>query len=136
VIPRRAFLTAGAVLAGCGAPSNRPLPLPETIAGGWTRTDLREMPPASGVEPPARATVRRLAQADYTGPAKATVTLYELSSSGAALDAVQRFPPAADTVFFYKDAYFAVVKWQGAPDRRAFGEFVRALEKSLAAAVR
>lgn len=134
MISRRWLLAAGAgAMAGCGSRPQGPPPLPETVAGGWTRTAMRELPASAGAEPPARATVRRLMEADYAGPANARVNLYELSSSGAALDAVQRFRSAPDTVFFYKDNYFAVVKWQGAPDRKALGEFVRALEKSVAA---
>jgi hypothetical protein len=80
--------------------------------------------------------VRRLSEAAYAGPVNTTVSLFELSSSGAALDARQRFPPAPDTVFFNQDDFFVVVKWQGAPDRKALGEFVRALEKAVAAASR
>jgi hypothetical protein len=54
--------------------------------------------------------------------------LYELSSPGVGLDLAQRWRPSADTVFFYRDQYFVVVKWQQA-DRGALQEFVRELEK-------
>jgi hypothetical protein len=44
---------------------------------------------------------------------------------------VQRWKPAPDTVFFYKDRFFVLVQWQTA-DRKALREFVGALEKRLA----
>ena len=49
------------------------------------------------------------------------------------MDLAQRWRPSADTVFFYRGRYFVVVKWQQA-DRKALQEFVRELEKRLAAA--
>jgi hypothetical protein len=49
------------------------------------------------------------------------------------LDLAQRWRPSADTVFFQQGRYFVVVKWQQA-DRKALQEFVRELEKRLAAA--
>jgi hypothetical protein len=134
VILRRTLLLGAAALAGC---RRRPEPaqlLPESIAGVWRRTGQRELPAAAAPEPPARGAVRRIAQADYAGPGKVEVTLYELTSSGAALDAVQRYPHAPGTVFFYRDEYFAVVRWEKA-EREALGEFVRALEKHMAEAL-
>jgi len=122
-----------AALAGCGERPGTGARLPETVAGGWRRQDLRDVPAGDGGEVPAPTSVRRLTRARYGGPGDVEVSLYELASSAAALDAVQRFRPAPDTVFFYRDRYFIVVRWQGAPDRRALGAFVRALEKSVAA---
>lgn len=105
--------------------------LPETVAGGWRRTASRDVPPAEAPEPLAPKTVRRATSAGYEGPGKAEVTLWELNSSASALDAVQRWRPRPNTVFFYKDNLVVVVKWEGA-DRQAIGDFVRALEKLLA----
>ena len=119
--------------AACGRSGKASIPLPETVAGGWQRTAERDLPPGSAPEPPARNTVRRVTEADYSGPGRVRVRVFELSSSGAALDAVQRFRPAADTVCFYRNAWFAVVSWQEPTERGALGGFVRALEKHLAA---
>ena len=127
---RRLFLLP-LLFAACRAPERAAPALPDAVAGAWRKTATRGLAPAAAPEPLARNTVRRAVQASYEGPGKADVTLYELSSSAAALDAVQRWRPMPDTVFFYKDNLFVVVKWQGA-DRKAVGEFVRALEKQLA----
>ncbi len=132
VISRRNFLAIAAALAGCGAPRDAAALLPETVGESWRRTALRDVPPADAPEPPARATVRRVVRADYAGPGQVEATLYELTSSTAALDAVQRIPPEPGRVFFYKDEYFVLVAWRDA-EREAVGEFVRALERHVGA---
>ena len=58
--------------------------------------------------------------------------VYQLTSSAAALDVVQRWRPAPDTVFFYSDRFFVLIQWQTA-DRKALQEFVGALEKKFPA---
>ena len=55
---------------------------------------------------------------------------YELTGPAAGLDIAQRWRPAADTVFFWKQHWFVVIRWQEA-DRRALQEFTSALEKRL-----
>jgi hypothetical protein len=131
-ISRRLVLAAaGVALAACRARTDNAALLPETV-GPWQRSTLRELPAASAGEPPARGSIRSVFRAEYGGPAKAEVTVYDLSSSAAALDAVQRFRPAPDTIFFHRDSCFVVMKWQGSPDRKTLGEFVRAIEKSTA----
>jgi len=60
------------------------------------------------------------------------VRVYQLTSPAAALDVVQRWRPAADTVFFYSDRFFVLIQWQTA-DRKALQEFVGALEKKFPA---
>lgn len=133
MIRRRTLLLWVAALAGCRARKDAATLLPENVAGKWRRTGSRDLPAAELPEPPARPTVRRVVRADYAGPGTMEVTLYELSSNTAAFDAVQRFQHAPETVFFHKDEYFTVVRWQGA-DREAVGAFVRALEKEMDAA--
>jgi hypothetical protein len=76
--------------------------------------------------------VERLQVAAYEGPGKLEARVYELSSPGVGLALMQRWRPSADTVFFYQGRYFVVVKWQQA-DRKALEEFVRELQKRLAA---
>jgi hypothetical protein len=128
----RRYLLLPLALTACRRPGERTAPaLPETVAGGWRKTAGRGVPPAEAPEPLAPGAVRRASAATYEGPGRAEVTLYELNSSASALDAVQRWRPQPNTVFFYKDNLFVVVKWQGA-DRKTVGDFVRALEKQLA----
>jgi hypothetical protein len=133
VVFRRTLLLCAAALAACRPRPDAAELLPQTVADVWRRTDLRDVPPGELPEPPARGTVRRVVRAGYAGPGRIEVTLFELASSGAALDAVQRFPHAAQTVFFYRDEYFTVVRWEDA-DREAVGSFVRGLEKHMAEA--
>ncbi|HWQ54697.1 MAG TPA: hypothetical protein VN442_13515 [Bryobacteraceae bacterium] len=131
MIRRRTLLLLVVALAGCRARKDAAAMLPENLAGKWRRTGSREVPAAQAPEPPVRSTVRRVVRADYAGPGAVEVTVYELSSNTAALDAVQRFQHAPGTVFFHKDEYFTVVRWQSA-DREDVGAFVRALEKHMA----
>jgi hypothetical protein len=58
--------------------------------------------------------------------------VYQLNSSAAALDVVQRWKPAPDTVFFYNDRFVVLIQWRTA-DRKALQEFVGALEKKFSA---
>jgi hypothetical protein len=102
----------------------------EEAIGTWHRTSTTELSPstASGVLP--TTAVERIRAASYEGPGKLDARVYQLSSSAAALDAVQRWKPAPDSVFFYSGRFFVLVKWQTA-DRRALQEFVGALEKKF-----
>ena len=100
--------------------------------GAWHRTSVSELPAsaASGILP--ATSVERIRAASYEGPGKLDVRVYQLASSAAALDVVQRWRPAADTVFFYSDRFFVLIQWQTA-DRKALQEFVGALEKKFPA---
>ena len=124
---RRALLASAALLAACkkGIPRDDLLP---AMVLEWKRTTLGAAAPDSAVIP--QSSIRRVQSATYEASGKVEVTLYELSSSAAALDAVQRWRPAADTVFFYHDDLFVVVKYRDA-DRKALNAFVAALDKHL-----
>ena len=117
------------VLAGC-----HKTPLPDlfapTVAGVWHRTGLTNPSVSDAPDPVPRTAVNRLQIATYEGPGKLEARIYELDSPGVALDLVQRWRPSADTIFFYRDRYFVVVKWQDA-DRKALEAFVRDLEARL-----
>lgn len=102
---------------------------PETLAG-WQRTSLREASPSEAPDPVPQTSVRRLQVAEYSGPGKLEARAYELSRSEVGLDIAQRWRPSADTVFFWAQRYFVVVKWQEA-DRKALQQFTQALEKRL-----
>jgi hypothetical protein len=100
--------------AGCGAP-----PMPDIFAqtlAGWRRVATID---TKGAEP--------LRVAAYEGPGKLEARLYQLATPELALDRAQKWKPAPDTVFFYRDRYFVVIKWQTA-DRQALQAFVAALQ--------
>jgi hypothetical protein len=126
---RRKLLLSAAALIGCGR-TNREIadPLPASV-GVWRRSALSDAPAARDGVIPATS-IRRVRKAVYEGAGNLQVSLYELTSSAAALDAVQRWRPAANTIFFYRDQYFVVVQYETA-DRKAINEFVRDLDKHL-----
>ena len=107
--------------------------LAETVGGVWRRAAVRDLWVSEAPDPVPRTSVERLQVAAYEGPGKLEARVYELSSFEVGLDLAQRWRPSADTVFFNRGRYFVVVKWQQA-DRRALEDFVRELEKRLAAA--
>ena len=122
------LLVPAVLLAGCRKGVPRDNLLPEAL-GAWKRTSLaRVSAPDTNVIPPA--SIRRVQSAGYAENGKVDVTLYELTSSAAALDAVQRWRPAADTVFFYRDDLFVVIKYKDS-DRKALNAFVAALDIHL-----
>ena len=102
------------------------------VVGAWHRTSIRELPPSSAPAPVPPAAIERARAASYEGPGKLDARVYQLTSSAVALDVVQRWKPAPDTVFFYNGRFFVLIQWQTA-DRKALHEFVRALEKKFPA---
>lgn len=125
------FVILLAALAACQKPAALPPGLfPENAAGGWRRTAVRETPVSEAPDPVPRTSVDRLAVATYEGPGKLEARVYALSTPEVGLDLAQRWRPSADTVFFYRGRYFAVVKWQQA-ERKALEAFVRQLEEAL-----
>ena len=126
-----AFLcTFATLLAACG-PAVKPMPdlFPES-AGPWRRTSVRELNPAEAPDAVPRASIQQIRAATYEGPGKLDTRVYQMSTSAVALDLVQRWQPAPDTVFFYADRFFVVVSWQSA-ERNPLHEFVGMLEKRL-----
>jgi hypothetical protein len=129
-ITRRILVASAILVAGCAKPGvPRTNLLPESL-GVWRRTALQEVSNPADTDVIPRGSIRRVQKARYEGAGNADVTLYELTSSAAALDAVQRWRPAPDTVFFYRDEFFVVVKYQDA-ERKALNALVRDLDKHL-----
>ena len=118
------------LLTGCRRKNPPPDLFPTVMAGGWKRTELREIPASDAPDPVPRTSIDALQVASYEGPGKLEARAYQLDSPGVALDLAQRWRPSADTVFFYRDEYFVVIKWQEA-DRKALKAFVDELEKRL-----
>ena len=127
---RRTFLWFAPLLAACRRASPLPDLFPSTIAGAWRRTGLTNPSSSEAPDPVPRSAINRLQIATYEGPGKLEARAYELDSPAVALDLSQRWRPSADTVFFYRDRYFVVVKWQEA-DRTALEAFVRELQSRL-----
>jgi len=105
-------------------------PFPETMAGVWHRTELRQPSLSDVPDPVPRSEVRRFVLAEYKGPGKLEARAYELTSRAVGVDLAQRWRPSADTIFFWAGDYFVVIKWQEA-DRKALQDFTRELEKRL-----
>jgi hypothetical protein len=96
----------------------------------WRRTALRELSAGDAPDPVSRSVIDSLQAASYEGPGKVEARVYELESPGVALELFQRWRPSADTVFFYRQKYFVVIKWQDA-DRKALKAFVTEIEQRL-----
>jgi hypothetical protein len=119
------------ILAACRRTAP-PDVFPESVAGAWKRSALQERAGGEAPDPVPQTSIRRWQAAVYEGPGKLEARCYELSSSAVALDVVQRWRPAPDTVFFHRGRYFVVVHWTQA-DRGALQAFVRELESRLPA---
>jgi hypothetical protein len=102
--------------------------LPEAL-GAWKRTALADAP----APPPSDAIprgIKRVQKAAYAGAGKIDVTLYEMTSSGLAFEALQKWRPAAGTLFFQRDEFFVLIHYDS-PDRAAVNAFVRDLDRHL-----
>src|SRR4051794_22522258 len=126
---RRASLAVLAALGACGGRRERPAVFPETLAG-WTRTSLRDVSISEAPDPVPRNNVVSVQAAQYEGVGKLEARAYELTGSAAGIDIAQRWRPSADTVFFWAQRWFVVIRWQEA-ERRALQEFTSALEKRI-----
>jgi hypothetical protein len=100
--------------------------------GPWERISVAELPPSAAPDPVPPAAIERIRAASYQGPGKLNVRAYQLTSPAVALDIVQRWTLAPDTVFFYSGRFFVLIQWQTA-DRKSLHEFVGALEKMFPA---
>jgi hypothetical protein len=125
------FLCTLAMLLAACRPAVKSMPdlFPQN-AGLWRRTSVRELKPAEAPDPVPQASIEQIRAATYEGPGKLDARVYQMSSSAVALDLVQRWQSAPDTVFFYADRSFVVVSWQSA-ERNPLHEFVGVLEKRL-----
>jgi hypothetical protein len=130
LMPSRNWLWLAVVLCGCRGEAPLPDLFPPSVAGVWHRTALASPPLSSAPDPVPRTAVNRLQTATYEGPGKLEARAYELDSPAVALDLAQRWRPSADTVFFYRDRFFVVVKWDQA-ERKSLEAFVRELEARL-----
>jgi hypothetical protein len=122
---RRFWVALTFATAACGPPPRGAESLlPGVLASDWRRESLREIPA------PSATGALRAFEATYAGPGNLTVDIYQTKFSAVAFEMEQKWKPAANTVAFSKDEYFAVVRWDRA-ERRALTAFVGALEKAL-----
>src|SRR5499427_5096308 len=114
-----------------GACSKRPIPdvFAESIAG-FHRTAQGDAPASQPPDAIPAKDIDQIRTASYEGSGKLDVRVYALANPAVALDVVQRWKPAPDTVFFYSDRFVVVIKWQAA-DRKALQAFVGELEKKF-----
>ena len=126
---RRVCLPLLLALGACARSNKRAAVFPETVAG-WTRTSLRDVSAADAPDPVPRSAVVSVQAAQYEGAGKLEARAYELARSAVGLDIAQRWRPAADTVFFWAQRWFVVIRWQEA-DRKALQQFTSALEKRI-----
>jgi hypothetical protein len=126
---RRQLILGLLMLVACGRA--KPAPVFPPALGGWQLKSAQSFPAGTAPETVRKTGTRGWWSADYEGPGAATVELYELTSAEGGLDLVQRWRPAADTVVWYTQRYFVVVRWRGA-DRAAVGALVRGLQKQFA----
>ena len=118
------------MLACGGVRSPAPALFPPVAAESWKLKESVVQPVSSAPDNVRRLGLKRAERAIYEGEGTITVDVYELTTSAGGLELVQTWRPAADTVFFYKETYFAVVKWERA-GKPAVTAFVRDLEKRL-----
>ncbi len=118
---RRYGIVLALALSACSLPARSAASLlPASVGGIWQRTSLRDIPPP-------RPGIVRAFEAGYAGAGNVTVDLYDTKN---AFEMVQHWREAPNTVFFYKDRYFVLVKWEQA-DRKALTALVRGLQKEL-----
>ena len=118
------------VLGGC-RPAAMPMPdvFPATV-GVWHRVSVSDLAAAQAPDAVPAAGIELIRAASYEGPGKLDARVYQLTNTAVALDVMQRWRPAGDTVVFNSDRFFVVVKWSTA-ERKALQEFVREVEKKF-----
>ena len=126
---RRCYLLLTIGLAACGSAS-RPLVLPQTLANVWTLQISRAEPAGTAPDLIRAIGTRGWTAATYQGPGKIDVAIYRLTSEPGGLEMVQKWRPQANTVVFYTDRYFVVVKYEAA-DRAPVNALITALRRVL-----
>src|ERR1035437_10933964 len=102
----RFLLACALALASC---RRAPAPMPDIfteVVGAWHRTSVSDPPPPAAPDPVPPAAIERCASASYEGPGKLGARLYQLTSFAVALDVVQRWRPAPDTLFLHNRRFF------------------------------
>jgi len=126
---QRSLLLAAVLCASCAKPE-RPLKdaLPVQVSA-WTLGETNPLP--SEETPAALRTqgLQRAIAANYTGPVKIAVRVYEMRSEPGAFEAMQKWRQS-DGMARYKGAYFVVAESSEA-ERAVVGGFLREFVEEL-----
>jgi hypothetical protein len=128
---RFGLLCALALLAGCGgsSPPSAP-PLPARVDPGWTLESLQAIDVALAPDFVREAGLRAAWRASYAGPGLCEVTVFELSTSAAAFELVQKWRPQEGRVSTYSGTLFLVVESKQVGQAELIG-FAGGLERRL-----
>ena len=126
---RRWYSLLTIALVSC-ASAPRPLVLPQTLASVWTLQSSHEEPAATAPEIVRAIGTRGWTAATYQGPGTVNLAIYRLTSEPGGLEMVQKWRAQANTVVFYTDRYFVVVKYEAA-DRAPVTALITTLQKFL-----
>lgn len=121
---RQLFFFLGCVPLACSKPPKDLVPA--VVDGVWKRTASE--PETNIPELVKKLGCRKATRHTYEGPRKLTVTVFEMTTSAGALEALQKWPVVQRTVPFLKRDLFVLVT--GANDL-VLAEFTSALEKSM-----
>lgn len=126
---RSCALLSVLVLVSCTSGGERPK-LPESTSFGWQLKGVTETPKSAAPSSIRELGFRKSWRAEYNGPGKALVDVYEVPSEALGLEMTQKWRPEADTVTFFGPRYFVVVRWEKA-EREPVRALVGELERSL-----
>jgi hypothetical protein len=117
-------------LVGC-RPAAMPMPdvFPAAV-GAWHRVSVKDLPAGQPPDAVPAASIERVRAAVYEGAGKVEARVYQFANPAVALDVMQRWTQAPDTVAFQGDRFFVVIRWEKA-ERKSLQEFVRELEKKF-----
>jgi hypothetical protein len=129
---RRDWLWISGFLCACARrkPATADRLFPGQVARDWKRTRSGDELPDRAPEPVRQLGVERVLTASYQGPGEVDVTLYEMKAPTVAFELAQKWRPEPESVFFYQQQYFVLVRWRAA-GRDSVSGFVRGLEQHL-----
>ena len=129
---RREVLLLLVLTGACGRSGTAPAgSLPTQIGGEWRLAGSDRPPDSSAPEMVRSLGMKRMLRGNYVaGPVKVVVTLCEMNGTSSSFELMQKWPPAAGSVAFYKDQWFGLAESPGT-DHALLNSFVAAFEKSF-----
>jgi hypothetical protein len=128
---RREWLILFVSAAGCRRPAPPPEDLlPTALRGGWERVEAVALPAEAAPELVRELGLRRAIRAVYRSRAELQVHVYEMTTTAAAFELLQKWRPAENTVYFHYLEYFVVTE-SDEVDREGLLEFSGFLEHAL-----
>jgi hypothetical protein len=128
----RATFLLSAALGACSSTPPQQI-LPESINGGWTRTEVVERTPERPTEPISTGSIKRIVECVYDGPGKISARVYEVTAPAVGLDFVQRWQAPPNVDYFYEGSFVVVITSLGArpPGLNEFNAALRVHLRSL-----